>query len=178
MHSKWHPCDLRLPFFLLDDCICEVKFDVFISYNSSDKEWVNSVLRERLSHSYQVCMDTVDFEPGKFIAENIVHNIWVSRKILLVISRKFLQSEWCCFEKQIAQGKVILCKDSLIVIMLEDLKLKELPKDLRHYKREKTYLEWDNEDVKPHFWKRLNDAIGPSTFSAKNVEETIETNSS
>ena len=96
-----------------------MKFDIFISYNSNDKEWVNSVLREGLTSRYKVCMDTVDFEPGKYIAENIVHNIWVSRKILLVLSKNFLKSEWCCFEKQIAQGKVVLCKDSLIVIMLE-----------------------------------------------------------
>ena len=117
-------------------------------------------------------MDTIGFEPGKYITDNIVHSIWVSRKILLVITRNFLQSEWCCFEKQIAQGKVILCKDSLIVIMLEDLKLKELPKDLRHYKLEKTYLEWHNEHVKPHFWKRLHDAIGPSTFPP-NTQEMV-----
>jgi len=144
-------------------------FDVFISYSSQDRDFVKNVLFDELSTTHSVCIDFKDFQPGCYIGENIYNCIVQSRKTLLVVSKNFLSSVWTFFEMQIAQGRLEQGHDVLIPVIIEDISYNDLPKPLQHYRQTKTYLEFFNKDVQPHFWDRLRNAIGKSIQEDKVV---------
>lgn len=149
-------------------------FDVFISYSSQDRDFVKKVLFNELSTTHSVCIDFKDFEAGVYIGENIYNCIVQSRKTLLVVSKNFLSGVWTFFEMQIAQGRLAQGHDVLIPVIIEDISYNELPKPLQHYRKTKTYLEYFNEDVQPHFWGRLRSAIGKSLEQEKMLVEVPE----
>ena len=99
---------------------------------------------------------------GYTIMDNIANSIWRSRKTLLVVTKNFLESDWTKFELTVAQGRDITEENILIMIVVEELEQSQLPSKLKHYYKSRTYLEWCNEKVRPHFWERLRSAIGPS----------------
>ncbi|KAL3984504.1 hypothetical protein ACER0C_016129 [Sarotherodon galilaeus] len=81
------------------------QYDAFVSYNVRDEEWV---CREMLpvlegEQGWRLCLHHRDFQPGKPIIENITDAIYSSRKTICVISRSYLQSEWCSREIQMAR---------------------------------------------------------------------------
>jgi hypothetical protein len=79
-------------------------YDVFISYSSKDSLWVRGTLMPRLE-GLRVCVDYLNFEPGKSILGNIEHAAKSSRRTVLVITPKWLKSEWADFESLLTQMK-------------------------------------------------------------------------
>jgi hypothetical protein len=147
----------------------DLDFDVFISYSSLDRDLVKNCFYAELTTTHLVCIDFKDFEAGLFIPDNIANSVFRSRKTLLVVTRNFLKGVWTFFEMQLAQGRLSEGHDVLILVIVEDIPVDELPKPLQHYRKMKTYLEYFNEDVKPHFWDRLRTAIGPSLSERKGL---------
>ncbi|KAM7390160.1 hypothetical protein PAMA_008370 [Pampus argenteus] len=81
------------------------QYDAFISYNIHDEPWVIRELLPKLEaeRDWKLCLHHRDFLPGKPIIENIAEAIYGSRKTLCVISRRYLESEWCSREIQMAR---------------------------------------------------------------------------
>ncbi|XP_039982653.1 toll-like receptor 13 [Xiphias gladius] len=81
------------------------QYDAFISYNTHDEPWVIRELLPKLEgeQGWRVCLHHRDFEPGKPIVDNITDAIYGSRKTICVISRRYLESEWCSREIQVAR---------------------------------------------------------------------------
>ncbi|XP_033728378.1 interleukin-18 receptor accessory protein-like [Pecten maximus] len=133
----------------------QLEYDVFISYSSEDEEWVKSKLfTELLNMGYNVNIDFKDFVPGMAIAENVMDSIYKSRKTIVLMSKNFLRSMWGQFELQQAHNKAIAQrKDVLILIKYDKCKV---PGKLMG----KTFLDWTDTSIQPHFWQRLQDAIG------------------
>lgn len=78
--------------------------DVFISYSHSDSAWVTTVLLPRLeSHGFSVVIDVRDFRAGAFGVEEMQRSIERCRRVLLVLTPTYVQSEWCKFENALAQ---------------------------------------------------------------------------
>ncbi|XP_051246941.1 toll-like receptor 13 isoform X2 [Dicentrarchus labrax] len=80
-------------------------YDAFISYNVHDEDWVYREMLPVLEgeQGWRLCLHHRDFQPGKAIIENITDAIYGSRKTICVISRRYLQSEWCSREIQMAR---------------------------------------------------------------------------
>ncbi|XP_021351214.1 uncharacterized protein LOC110448980 [Mizuhopecten yessoensis] len=141
-----------------------LEHDVFISYSSEDEEWVKTKLfKQLLNMGYNVNIDFKDFVPGMAIAENVMDSIYKSRKTIVLMSRNFLKSMWGQFELQQAHNKAIAQrKDVLILIKFDQCKV---PAKLMG----KTFLDWTDKDIQPHFWQRLQDAIGdPVDYTERN----------
>jgi TIR domain len=66
------------------------KHDVFISYSPQDRQWVNTVLLDRLNRAQISYIDEYRFEPGKLKVAAIDDAIISSRRVLLVISAAYL----------------------------------------------------------------------------------------
>ncbi|KAK3083134.1 hypothetical protein FSP39_014872 [Pinctada imbricata] len=146
----------------------EIHYDAFVSYSSEDEDWVKGHLFEQLEgQGYRVNIDFKDFVPGMAIAENIMDSIYKSRKTIVVMSKNFLKSMWGQFELQQVHNRAITQrKDVLILIKYSKCKV---PGKLMG----KTFLDWTDEGVKPHFWTRLYDAIGePGNY--KEIDEKDE----
>lgn len=145
------------------------QYDAFISYSSNDEAWVIRQLVPNLEKpasgapGLKLCLHHRDFRPGTSILDNIEAAIYNSRHTICVVTRHFLQSEWCNVEFQLASLR-LLCdgSDVLLLVFLE-----EIPEHclspytrLRKIVRKKTYLLWP-EKPQEHdaFWVRLIDAL-------------------
>ncbi|XP_069100715.1 toll-like receptor 13 [Pleurodeles waltl] len=140
-------------------------YDAFVSYNRHDEEWVMRDLLPTLEEQYhwKLCLHHRDFQPGKPILDNIVENIYASRKTICIISEQYLGSEWCSSEMQVASFRLFdERKDVLILIFLQ-----EIPKErlspyhrMRKLVKRKTYLRWPQkrEEVQL-FWHKVNMAL-------------------
>ncbi|XP_034292004.1 toll-like receptor 13 [Pantherophis guttatus] len=140
-------------------------YDAFLSYNTHDEKWVEDDLLPVLENQYswKVCLHHRDFEPGRSILENIVDNIYASRKTICIISRHYLESEWCSKEIQVASFRIFDDhKDVLVLIFLEDIPTEYLSPyhRMRKLLKTKTYLKWpEDEQEIPLFWHKLNMAM-------------------
>uniref|UniRef100_A0A670XW07 TIR domain-containing protein n=1 Tax=Pseudonaja textilis TaxID=8673 RepID=A0A670XW07_PSETE len=141
------------------------EYDAFLSYNTHDEKWVEDNLLPVLEKQYnwKVCLHHRDFEPGRSIIENIVDNIYSSRKTICIISRHYLESEWCSKEIQVASFRIFDDhKDVLVLIFLEDIPAEYLSPyhRMRKLLKTKTYLKWPEDEREiPLFCHRLNMAM-------------------
>src|SRR5689334_17893628 len=79
------------------------RYDVFISYSPTDRDWAEDWLRPRLENAgLQVCTDD-DFEPGVPKLINIERATGNSRQALLVLSPAWVESEWSEFAALLSQ---------------------------------------------------------------------------
>ena len=128
----------------------EPKYDVFICYSYKDVEWVKELSAELEKRGFICCIDFKDFVIGATIVENISEAICYSRKTIAVLTPDFVQSDWCCHELQKALTRIrfhqvvpIVYKSCEIPLILQD----------------RTYLDWENCHVIPHFWNQLERAL-------------------
>ncbi|CAL8262324.1 unnamed protein product [Lota lota] len=141
------------------------RYDAFISYNVHDEAWVHREMLPALEdeRGWRLCLHHRDFQPGTSIMENITEAIYGSRKTICVISRHYLESEWCSREIQMASYRLLdEKKDVLILLFLEELPEKQLSPYYRMRKlvRRSTYLSWPQAGRHPGlFWHNVHRAL-------------------
>ncbi|XP_063067941.1 toll-like receptor 13 [Engraulis encrasicolus] len=150
------------------------QYDAFVSYNLHDEHWVTGTLLPKLEgeQGWRLCLHHRDFQPGKFIVDNIIDGIYGSRKTICVISQHYLESEWCSREVQVASFRLFdEKKDVLILVFLEDIPEYRLSAHyrIRSLVRKRTYLRWPKagEDTRA-FWEKLRLALGTQRDSEVN----------
>ncbi|XP_058629142.1 toll-like receptor 13 [Onychostoma macrolepis] len=155
-----------------------LQYDAFISYNVHDELWVMRELLPQLEgeQGWKLCLHHRDFEPGKPIMDNIIDGIYSSRKTICVISRHYLESEWCSREIQVASFRLFdEKKDVLILVFLENIPSHQLSPYYRMKKliQKKTYLSWPKpgEDTRV-FWQKLRVAL--ETKATSEMEHPID----
>uniref|UniRef100_A0A8C5BD78 Toll-like receptor 13 n=1 Tax=Gadus morhua TaxID=8049 RepID=A0A8C5BD78_GADMO len=141
------------------------QYDAFVSYNANDEGWVLGELLPKLEdeQGWRLCLHHRDFQPGKPIMENITDAIYGSRKTICVVSRDYLESEWCSREIQVASFRLFdEQKDVLILVFLEDIPMQQLSPyyRMRRLLKRQTYLSWSRADAHPNlFWEKLRQAL-------------------
>uniref|UniRef100_A0A3Q3NQK3 Uncharacterized LOC110002071 n=1 Tax=Labrus bergylta TaxID=56723 RepID=A0A3Q3NQK3_9LABR len=140
-------------------------YDAFISYNVNDEAWVYSEMLPALEgeQGWRLCLQHRDIQPGKLIIENIMDAIYSSRKTICVISRNYLQSEWCSKEFQMASFRLFdEQKDVLILLFLEEIPAQQLSPYYRMRKlvKKRTYLSWPKAGQHTGvFWQSVRRAL-------------------
>ncbi|XP_039677457.1 toll-like receptor 13 [Perca fluviatilis] len=140
-------------------------YDAFVSYNVYDEAWVYEEMLPVLEgeQGWRLCLHHRDFEPGKPIIENITDAIYGSRKTICVISRHYLQSEWCSREIQMASYRLFDEQDDvLILLFMEDIPACELSLyyRMRSLVKRRTYLSWPQAGQhKGVFWENIRRAL-------------------
>lgn len=122
------------------------KYDIFISYSHKDNEWVRNQLLPKLeSHGFSILIDFRDFKTGTFSVEEMQRGVIECRRILLVLSENYFESEWAKFENVMAQSADPGSSQRKIIPVLKDscdipLRLKVL-----HYRdlRDDDITEWE-----------------------------------
>ncbi|XP_074550137.1 uncharacterized protein LOC141807817 [Halichoeres trimaculatus] len=141
------------------------QYDAFISYNAADEPWVVQEMLPKLEdeQGWRLCLHHRDFEPGKPIMENITDAIYGSRKTICVISRRYLESEWCSREMTLASFRLFdEQKDVLILVFLEDIPTAQLSPYYRMRKvlKRRTYVSWPRAEGNTEvFWQKLCQAL-------------------
>ncbi|OCT73176.1 toll-like receptor 13 [Xenopus laevis] len=154
------------------------EYDAYISYCEDDEIWVTEKLLYMLEvqgpRKYKLCFKPRDFIPGLYQLDNIQDAITNSRKTLCVVSRKYLQSEWCREEMQLACSWSFSYKeDVLVMVLLEeipDYRLSAYHK-LRKLIKQNTYIDWPEdpwgEEV---FWLKLRKALDGGVCEENNIQ--------
>ncbi|XP_042534628.1 toll-like receptor 4 isoform X1 [Dipodomys spectabilis] len=145
----------------------EMAYDAFVIYSSQDENWVRNELVKNLEEGvppFQLCLHYRDFIPGVAIAANIIQEgFHKSRKVIVVVSRHFIQSRWCIFEYEIAQTwQFLSSRAGIIFIVLQKLEKSLLRQQVELYRllSRNTYLEWEDSMLGRHiFWRRLRKAL-------------------
>nr|AFC95889.1 toll-like receptor 22 [Siniperca chuatsi] len=141
------------------------QYDAFISYNTHDEPWIIRELLPKLEgeQGWRLCLHHRDFEPGRPIIDNITDAIYGSRKTICVISRRYLESEWCSREIQVASFRLFdEQKDVLILVFLEEIPTPLLSPYYRMRKllKRQTYLSWPKAGEHTElFWEKLRQAL-------------------
>lgn len=125
----------------------EFEYDFFVSHSHHDSDWVISKLVSDLESAFteddivfKGCIADRDFKPGRFIFDNIEHSITRSYKVILVLTRHFVDSYWCQFEtNQALINSIESRSDCVIPLLLEEC---EIPDRLQHI----TYADFTNDD--------------------------------
>jgi hypothetical protein len=77
----------------------EFKYDVFVSYKHVDIDWVQRELIPRLQAAdLKICLDDVEFLAGGIAIVNMQDAVEQSRRTLLVLTPRYMQSHWTRFE--------------------------------------------------------------------------------
>ncbi|KAA8580553.1 hypothetical protein FQN60_013511 [Etheostoma spectabile] len=132
------------------------QYDAFISYNTHDEPWVIREMLPKLEgeQGWRLCKPIID---------NITDAIYGSRKTICVISRRYLESEWCSREIQVASFRLFdEQKDVLILVFLEEIPTNQLSPYYRMRKllKTRTYLSWPRAEEHPElFWEKLRQAL-------------------
>ena len=156
------------------DCV----FDAFIAFSAADETWVRTNLIRQLEEGnkpYNLCVHDRNFLPGEYIAVNIISAIEASRRTILVVTKKFIKSNWCYFETQAAQSHHILNqKKALIAIVFPGVhKAANKNRVLSQVLDMVTYLEWPaREEERSDFWLKLKTALGkPKRTDSQNIAD-------
>lgn len=109
------------------------KYDASILYSTRDEEWVTTELIPLLEtqNNFKLFIHFRDFEIGRVLHENMADAVTKCRKNLAVVSRNFLNSNYCKEELHMALERVQRLRDcSLIVVNLDGVSKDRLPRAL------------------------------------------------
>ena len=154
----------------------EASYDAFISYSSKDSDWVIDQLMnplENLNPPYNLCLHERDFLVGVPICDNITKAIEGSKCTVCVVSKNWLESDWCQFEFRVAHCLATVEKKTrLLVILKEEIPKDKIKGDLKFYMKTFTYMYLDSDH--PLFWPRLlHDLPRPDTEKVRDDNEQI-----
>ncbi|XP_043225658.1 protein toll-like [Amphibalanus amphitrite] len=136
------------------------KYDAFVSYSHLDEEFVVEQLvpeLERGDPKYTLCLHFRDWLAGEFIADQIQDSVQDSRRVIVVLSKNFIQSDWGRMEFLTAHKQALSERRNRVILVVYG----ELPEpsamdpELRSYISLNTYLQWGD----PLFWQRLRYAL-------------------
>ena len=137
-------------------------YDAFVAHCSKDLDWVARRLLPQLEAEgrYRLCLHQRNWPTGPII-ENIAESIEASRKVIMVMSNSFAQSQWCQVELAMAsERRLSNCRNSLVLVLLETISEENLTATLRRLLTTYTYLKW-NEREEEKFWRALRKALQP-----------------
>jgi hypothetical protein len=144
----------------------EFKYDVFISYSSTNKEWVRKDLLSALEKAgLKACIDFRDFEIGKPSIKNMRDSTLGSKHTLLVLTDAYLNSGWTDFENLISQTLDPANREGRIVPLL--LEKCHLPLELAYL----TYVNFVDPEDWNIAWKQLLTALGKPDAVAPSIKE-------
>ncbi|CAG7820427.1 unnamed protein product [Allacma fusca] len=153
-------------------------FDIFVSYNHSDRGFIENYLVPHLegysgndeetanenSMPFKICIHERDFKAGVPITENIVDFVDRSRKVVVIVSKSYLESQWCLYEMNLAYHRLIESyRKDFVVVLLEDIPSSLRTKSLNFLLLSRTYLEWpgvtSSLSEQNTFWKRIRNSL-------------------
>ncbi|XP_062571858.1 toll-like receptor 2 [Saccostrea cucullata] len=126
----------------------EKKFDAFVSYSNQDHDWVSDVFENNkleVLKGFKFCLHHRDFMAGKTITENIIDSIESSRHTIVIVSRHFLDSNYCLYEfEEALRQSLSEKKRHLLVILMEEISQNKMPKVLQACLKTFTFIKKDD----------------------------------
>ncbi|XP_075773591.1 LOW QUALITY PROTEIN: uncharacterized protein LOC142825582 [Pelodiscus sinensis] len=145
------------------------QYDAYVSCCPQDEAWVARTLLAKLEEEgqpqFRLCFGPRDFAPGAYYLDNVQAGVSSSRKALCLVSARYLESEWCSLEMQLACARTYYQgQDPLVVVFLEEIPNFRLSPyhRLRKLVKQRSYLHWPEQpEAEDMFWTQLREALGP-----------------
>jgi TIR domain len=102
---------------------------VFISYSHSDEFIVNKLAAHLVKHNANVWVDTWELNVGDSILNRVQDAIQESSALLVILSKKSIESEWC--KKELSAGLVRELDEKRIIVLPVLVEDCEIPMFLR-----------------------------------------------
>ncbi|MCL4127992.1 UNVERIFIED_CONTAM: hypothetical protein GTU68_004933 [Idotea baltica] len=139
----------------------EKLFDAFICHSAKDSAWVCGLLAPELeARGYRLCVAHRDctVPSAPITSQAISESISCSRRVIMVLSKGFIDGEWCRYEFKSAHMEALrsIKRKHLIIIILEELPRSEFDTELNTIVRS-TNSALNPRD--PRFWERLRRAL-------------------
>ncbi|XP_067141549.1 protein toll-like [Centruroides vittatus] len=149
-------------------------YDAFISYSTSDRDVVMSLIEEleEKEPKFFLCIHERDWIPGNPICSNIANSVSSSRRTIIILSEQFLNSIWFPVELHSAYYKMLEDKVNRIIFVLKGHlpPMSTLDKDLQVLLKTKTYLVWGER----WFWEKLRLALPHKNHPGKRTKTLID----
>lgn len=143
-------------------------FDAYVAYCIKDEDFITQILcpsLEQCDAPYRLCLHYRDFNINSYIADTIIEAAESSKRTVIVLSKNFLQTEWCRFEYKSALREVLRDRRNKVVfVLLGEISSREIDPDLRLYLKISTCIQWGDN----LFWQKLK-------YFMPNVKETSST---
>lgn len=155
----------------LDNCE-DYEYHAFIVYCDADRNWVHNVCVKKLENEegMKICIHHRDFDIGEPVTGNIEKYMGKCRKVIVVMSNNFAESEWCQWEVDLVherrrrQGKGVS-----LLIMLRSIDSKHMTNRLRALLDSTPHLTYCSGVGEKLFWtafiKGLRKPIGHPPFA-------------
>ena len=145
----------------------QYRFEAFVSYADEDRMFVRDKIIPQLEQNdgLKLCIHHRDFIPGCSIDENIINGIHYSRKVIFVITKSFLQSQWCLYEVNATQTEFMSnpsrgTQDFMSIFVFKEDVFECLPAVIANKVTTDTYIEFPrNEEDEPAFWIKLKESV-------------------
>ena len=138
-------------------------YDAFVCYHYSSMKWIIEKMIPELErkHGMKLCIHHRDWPAGEAIVDNIMNSIQQSRTTVFLVSKSFAQSLWGREEVDMAYTHFVNDRrNSIIVILMEDIENGEVNRSLRNLLTNKTYLPLKPGGKKEcRFWKTLTKTL-------------------
>ncbi|GCB61900.1 single Ig IL-1-related receptor isoform X1 [Scyliorhinus torazame] len=139
-------------------------YDAYISYVSADddRKFVNFILKPHLEnrYGYKLHLDDGDILPGSEPSAELIMNISRCRRLIVVLSKAYLEQEWCRLNFREALWQLLDLSRRPIFVMFES-QYRELSHPaiqlLKAQRKSITLLLWTSTSMTPssEFWKEL-----------------------
>lgn len=132
--------------------------EVFMIFNSGDGIWVEEkavpLIEKQLGLKCRIHYK--DFKAGGIIYDMMSESVCESYKNVIVYSKNFLKGRYCQFELDQAKQRLLRDDDdSLVVIRIDDVDLRLLPKDLQT----RSVIDYGTECERPHWERKLTEFL-------------------
>ncbi|XP_029824332.4 protein toll [Ixodes scapularis] len=160
-----------------DDLDEDKLFDVFLSFSSKDAAWAYEHLIPRVeANGFSVCTYDRNFKGGFLIQDIIQEAVSSSRRTLLLLTKNFVDSEWCRWEFRVAHHRALEDRiNRLIIVVVDEVTPEALDEELHLYMQATSYLRWGEHK----FWDKLiyslpkKDARQRLILSALDTQQTF-----
>ncbi|XP_022906827.1 toll-like receptor 7 [Onthophagus taurus] len=133
-------------------------YDGFVCYSPKDEEWVVQSLAAGLDN-FQLCLHYRDIPHTAYLqhaAPALLEHADASRRVIMILTRNFLQTEWSRFELRQAIHEALKGRVFKLVILEEGpLPEAELDPELRPYLKTGHRIQWGEK----RFWEKLRYAM-------------------
>nr|ARQ14819.1 toll-like recptor 1 [Oncomelania hupensis] len=147
------------------------RFSAFVSYCREDSNFVLKKVLPRLERTgrLQLCIHERDFQPGRYITQNVLEYMNDSRHILLVLSNAALKNDQCRFEFFIAQKYALIDRQiPITALVVERLDQELLDVHVITLLQLSPQIIWpaaargqNNQEEEENIWRRLGEKLRP-----------------
>ncbi len=121
---------------------------IFISYSHQDSEFASELASQLVKHKARVWIDQWEIHVGDSLIDRIQTAIQGASALLVILSKAFVESEWC--KKELNSGLIRELEEKRVIVLPVLIENCDIPVFLR----EKMYA-----DFRTDFDKGLNDVL-------------------